>query len=64
MDCPNDCGDKVMSGVVSRVNDTSILDDIGIWKEDPSIKECNSSWMNDVPTFSYITPSSMDGIDE
>ena len=35
--CPNDCGDKTMSGAVGGVNDTSILDDIGIWKEGPSI---------------------------
>ena len=35
--CPNDCGDKTMSGVVGGVNDTSILDDIGIWKEGTSI---------------------------
>ena len=31
--CPNDCGDKAMSGTVGGVNETSILDDIGIWKE-------------------------------
>ena len=62
--CPNDCGDKAMSVVVSEVNDTLILDDISMWKWGSSIWECNSSWMNDVPTSSYITLSSMDGIDE
>ena len=35
--CSNDCGDKAMSGVVGGVSYTLILDNIGIWKEGPSI---------------------------